>query len=136
MNVFQVIKHEYNDDDGHYDEQPFESIVYTNEGVARSIADGLNAESILAHNKRVINDVDDRVGVWEQRGGRAAEPKPVRDKWGFLTYDYYSTVAIERYAEKHTFKGDVRDLDAIERFAGRDNSLTYYTVETLRVVGA
>ena len=125
MNVYQVIKNQYDSDDGHYTDEPVSQLVYTSEGIARSEVDGLNATSITLHNKNIAVEVAHRMLVWNKRDDKVSK-----------YYEPYSVKATEDYARKYTFMGDPKNIDEVKRFASRDNCLTYYTVQTLTVVGA
>lgn len=129
--VYQLIEHEYNSDDGHYDRTPVDDVVYDYEPQVRVERNRLNVESVRQNNAQVMQEVARRRAVWEANG--KIEPPPVNSR-GTQHYDVYSTKGIKYYEEKYLFTGDPTDLDAIERFAGRFTNLTYYTYDTLRVV--
>jgi len=100
--IYQVIKHEYDSDDGHYDSDPVDDLVYANEADAILVRNGLNKYSIFEYNTMIR---------------RHAERRDDRDK----------------YLEKALCKFDPTDVDAIENWAGRSHSLTYFTINTLRL---
>lgn len=131
MKVYQVIKHEYDSDDGHYDDTPVDHYVYRNEDDAIAVQLDLNRKSVEESNYYVTNEVARRRAKWEDNG--RVEP-PVRNTRGTQQFDVYSTRGIEQYEKRHLFTGDPADIDAIQRFADRTTPLTYYTYDTLRVL--
>lgn len=100
--IYQVIKNEYNSDDGHYDSTPVDDLVYASEADATLVRNGLNKYSIFEYNSMIR---------------RHAERRDDQDK----------------YLEKALCKFDPADVDAIERWAGRSNCMTYFTINTLRL---
>lgn len=131
MNVFQVIQHSYNSDDGHYEATPLGETVYQDEAAALALRDGLNTASIAENQAYVGAEITRRRAHWEANG--RVEP-PARNQHGTQYHDPYSTKGIAEYERQHRFTGDPTDIDAIERFAGFRSSLMFYTYETLRVI--
>lgn len=131
MNVYQVLQHEYNSDDGHYESSPLGDVVYSDQVAAIQVRDSMNLSLITQNNDRVRAEVARRRAHREANGN--VDP-PVVNRHGIQYHDCYSKRGIADYERKSLFTGDPTDLDAIERFVGWDNCMTYFTYEPLRVV--
>lgn len=106
MNVYQMIRHEYVDDDGHYTAEPLDNTVFADEITATEERDALNESSVFSHNQRM----ESLIAEYKENG------------WG-INHRYMALFLVH-----HT------DIDALERFANRENGLTFYTIEELVVV--
>lgn len=131
MKVYQLIRNEYNSDDGHYDQNPVDGTVYRHETAVVPVRDRLNLESIRLNNEYVNAEIARR---WKQREKNGNVDAPPRNQHGIQYHDWCSKSGIEEYEAKSLFTGDPTDLDAIERFTGRFTCLTYYTYDTLVVI--
>lgn len=80
MHVYQVIKHEYNSDDGHYDHDPVDDIVYANEADAIRVRDALNLEEVNQNNDHVLTEVAHMARKRSEPD--FVEPERGRDKHG------------------------------------------------------
>lgn len=130
MNVYQVIKNEYNSDDGHYDSTPESETVYAREDDAITLRNHLNARSVDAHNTHVNEEIARRTAQWEANG--RVENPPV-NRHGTQYHDPYGPKGMKQYADRYTFRGDPTNVEDLERFANRDTDLTFYTIDTLTV---
>lgn len=131
--VYQLIVHEYNSDDGHYQDRPFGATVFVSEAKALDRRDRFNTRSVTDYNADTVRDVVRRTKIWEENGGKKGEPKPINER-GTQRWDPYTQRGIANFAAEHTFSGSPTDIDAIERFVGYRNPIDYYTVETLEVI--
>jgi hypothetical protein len=131
--VHQIIKHEYNSDDGHYDHEPFEDLVYARQVDAVQVRDALNLVHIRLNNERTATEVARRCAIWKERGCKMGET-PVINRHDTQVHDYLSVKGIALFEERCTFTGDPANPDDIEKFATRDrNNITYFTIVSLRV---
>lgn len=132
MNVYQVIEHDYNSDDGHYEDCPEDS-VYLDESMAVQRRNALNTASVGQWNEYVENEIARRTALWEANGRK--KRLMTEHHWGMMALDPYCADGIADYKAKNLFVGDPNDSDAVERFSNRGNCLTHYTVRALRVHG-
>lgn len=130
--IYQVIKHEYDSDDGHYDSDPVDDIVYEREADAILVRNGLNKYSVFENNMRVRKEI---AYMEEKRSDpEFVEPQRGRDKHGCLKPPpYLSKAYVEAYTAKYLFVGDPTDEEALSRFnTYQGPTMTYFTIEKLR----
>lgn len=106
MNVYQIIHHEYDSDDGHYINEPLDNTVFADEIKATEERDAHNEASVVVHNNESLKYIKESLAK------------------GFRVRARYSTV----------FEGDPHDVASVVKFATRKTGMTYYTLEELVVV--